>query len=223
MNELTQTNYVTLSGKVAGSPVFSHEVYGEKFYEVTLDVKRLSDMTDSIPISVSERLMVNGLFDIGSEITVNGQFRSYNKVVENKSKLMLTVFVKDVSPTQDSVNANSIYLEGYVCKQPVFRTTPFNREIADILLAVNRQYNKSDYIPCIAWGRNARYVKTLPVGTHIAINGRVQSRRYQKKLEDESVVTRTAYEVSVSKVTVLHDCINMPSNEEHIEQRLNVM
>ncbi len=222
MNELTQTNYVTLSGKVASSPVFSHEVYGEKFYEIILDVKRLSDMTDSIPVSVSERLMLNGLFDIGKEITVNGQFRSYNKVVENKSKLMLTVFVKDAMPLQDGVHANSIYLEGFVCKPTVFRTTPFNREIADILLAVNRQYNKSDYIPCIAWGRNARYVKTLPVGTHIAVNGRVQSRAYQKRLDNQTVVTRTAYEVSVSKVTVITDSLNLNS-EQSEQQRLRVL
>lgn len=203
MNGQTQTNLVTLSGRVSTEPSFSHEVFGEKFYEIMLEVKRLSNMIDLVPVSVSERLMTEDNFVVGNYITVSGQFRSYNKVMENKSKLMLTVFVKDILPYDETINSNSIYLEGFVCKPPVFRTTPFNREICDILLAVNRQYNKSDYIPCIAWGRNARYVKTLPIGSNIAIWGRVQSRQYQKRLDDDTVVTRIAYEVSVSKVNLV--------------------
>ncbi|MCM1043401.1 MAG: single-stranded DNA-binding protein [Corallococcus sp.] len=199
------SNYVTLYGKVTTKPQFSHEVYGEKFYEVTLAVKRLSDIADYIPIVVSERLMSEGAFAENSEVAVEGQFRSYNKLVGEKSKLMLTVFVRDVLQSEADVNPNYIQLQGYVCKPPIFRTTPFSREIADILLAVNRQYNKSDYIPCIAWGRNARFAKTLAVGEHISIVGRVQSRQYQKRLDDETVETRTAYEVSVSKISVVED------------------
>ncbi len=197
-----QNNVVTLSGTVVGEPIFSHEVYGEKFYEVTLSVKRLSGMEDLLPISISEHLLSERI-QSGKQVTVSGQFRSYNKTVEDKSKLMLTVFVRDVAEYDESVNANVLELTGYICKPPIYRTTPFNREICDVLLAVNRQYNKSDYIPCIVWGRNARFAGSLPVGEHVNVVGRVQSRNYQKKLPDDTVVTRTAYEVSVSKIMVV--------------------
>ena len=199
-----QNNSVTISGMVMGEPVYSHEIYGEKFYEVTLSVKRLSGMDDYLPISVSEHLM-SETFHEGQMVTVAGQFRSYNKTIGDKSKLMLTVFVRDVLPYDESINPNTLELTGYICKPPIYRTTPFNREICDVLIAVNRQYNKSDYIPCIVWGRNARFAGSLAVGEHINVVGRVQSRNYQKKLPDESVVTRTAYEVSVSKITVISD------------------
>ena len=158
-----QNNYVTLSGTIVHLPTLSHEVYGEKFYEMTLAVKRLSDVDDFIPVLISERLLDNQLVSANSQVTVVGQFRSYNKMVETKSKLVLTVFARDVVPFDSNANPNFIQLQGFVCKPPVFRTTPFNREIADLLIAVNRQYNKSDYIPCITWGRNARFCKNLPV------------------------------------------------------------
>ncbi len=199
-----QNNIVSISGRVMGEPEYSHEIYGEKFYEVTLCVKRLSGMDDLLPISVSEHLLSQD-FHEGKYVTVTGQFRSYNKTVGDKSKLMLTVFVRDVLPYDSTVNPNTLELTGYICKPPVYRTTPFNREICDVLLAVNRQYNKSDYIPCIVWGRNARFAGSLSVGERINVVGRVQSRNYQKKLPDETVVTRTAYEVSVSKITVVAD------------------
>ncbi len=203
INTQVTSNYATLSGKIVSLPQFSHEVYGEKFYEILLEVKRLSQSVDIVPVSLSERLMCDSLIELGNEITVTGQFRSYNKTVEDKSKLMLTVFARDIVPLTSDINPNSIQLEGYICKLPVFRTTPFNREICDVLLAVNRQYNKSDYIPCIAWGRNARFVRSLPVGEHIRIIGRIQSRQYQKKLDDDVVVTRPAYEVSINKIELL--------------------
>ena len=199
-----RNNCVTLSGTVTSAPVYSHEIYGEKFYEVTLAVKRLSGMDDLLPISVSEHLISDAFFE-GNNVTVSGQFRSYNKTVGEKSKLMLTVFVREVLPYDETINPNTLELTGYICKPPIYRTTPFNREICDVLIAVNRQYNKSDYIPCIVWGRNARFAGTLAVGEHINVVGRVQSRNYQKKLPDETVVTRTAYEVSVSKITVIAD------------------
>ncbi|MCH5151356.1 MAG: single-stranded DNA-binding protein [Clostridiales bacterium] len=199
-----RNNCVTLSGTVISAPVYSHEIYGEKFYEVTLSVKRLSGMDDLLPISVSEHLLSDVFFE-GNSVTVSGQFRSYNKTVGEKSKLMLTVFVREVLPYDETINPNTLELTGYICKPPIYRTTPFNREICDVLIAVNRQYNKSDYIPCIVWGRNARFAGTLAVGEHINVVGRVQSRNYQKKLPDETVVTRTAYEVSVSKITVIAD------------------
>ena len=195
-------NVVTLSGKVVGNPTYSHEVFGEKFYEVILSVNRLSGMADMLPISVSEHLLCDELTN-DSLVTIKGQFRSYNKMAGEKSKLMLTVFARDVLPYDESANPNMLELTGYICKPPVYRTTPFNREICDLLLAVNRQYNKSDYIPCIVWGRNARFAGNLSVGEHINVVGRAQSRNYQKKLEDDTVVTRTAYEVSVSKISVI--------------------
>ena len=206
MNTPLQNNSVTLSGTVVGEPTFSHEVYGEKFYEVTLSVKRLSGMEDFLPISISEHLL-SDKFRNGNSVSVSGQFRSYNKTVEDKSKLMLTVFVRDVNEYDDTVNPNMLELTGFVCKPPIYRTTPFNREICDLLLAVNRQYNKSDYIPCIVWGRNARFAGGLSVGEHINVVGRVQSRNYQKRLPDDTVVTRTAYEVSVSKIAIVGDDI----------------
>ena len=209
-----QNNSVTISGMVLGEPVYSHEIYGEKFYEVTLSVKRLSGMDDYLPISVSEHLL-SDVFHEGQMVTVAGQFRSYNKTVGDKSKLMLTVFVRDVLPFDESINPNTLELTGYICKPPIYRTTPFNREICDVLLAVNRQYNKSDYIPCIVWGRNARFAGGLAVGEHVNVIGRVQSRNYQKKLSDETVVTRTAYEVSVSKITVISEEENvLPTTRE---------
>lgn len=204
MDTNTQNNSVTLSGEIVQEPKFSHEVYGEKFYEITLAVKRLSGMEDLLPVSISEHLLSEDMLS-GSKVTVSGQFRSYNKTVEEKSKLMLTVFARDVLPFDDSINPNTLELCGYICKPPVFRKTPFNREICDILLAVNRQYGKSDYIPCIVWGRNARFAQNLSVGEHVSIVGRVQSRNYQKKLSDDSVVTRTAYEVSANKIDVVDE------------------
>lgn len=203
MSTEMQNNLVTLSGTVVDQPIFSHEVFGEKFFDVTLCVKRMSGMDDMLPVSVSEHLMANGLFTVGNQVTIRGQFRSYNKTVGEKSKLMLTVFAREAGPLDETVNSNQLVLTGYICKAPVYRKTPFNREICDVLLAVNRQYNKSDYIPCIVWGRNARFVSMLEVGEHITLVGRVQSRSYQKKLDDSTVVTKTAYEVSVSKVSLV--------------------
>lgn len=204
-------NTVTLAGTIINEPTFSHEIYGEKFYEIILAVKRLSGMEDILPVSVSEHLLTSEV-TCGNKITVCGQFRSYNKTVEDRSKLMLTVFARDLMPFDETLNPNTLTLTGYICKPPVFRKTPFEREICDILIAVNRQYGKSDYIPCIVWGRNARFAQNLPVGSHITLTGRVQSRNYQKKLSDETVVTRTAYEVSANKIDLLpNDVLNCRS------------
>jgi len=201
--ELLLNNSVELWGKVKSEPVFTHSVIGENFYEFDLEVPRLSDSSDIIPITISEKLFNKEDLKENSIFALNGQFRSYNKLVENKSKLMLTVFVREVIDVNTDKNPNIINLKGYLCKEPVFRTTPFKREICDILLAVNRAYNKSDYIPCIAWGRNARFVKNLPVGTKLNIEGRIQSRIYQKKLSDDEIVNKTAYEISISKIDII--------------------
>ena len=196
--EQMQNNQVYLSGQIASKPEFSHEIMGEKFYDMTVSVARLSGQNDVIPITISDRLMEGGSFEIGNLIGLIGQFRSYNKIVDGKSKLVLRVFVRELCECDDNA-PNVIEIEGYVCKQPVYRTTPFKREIADLLIAVNRAYNKSDYIPAIAWGRNARYASTFRVGEKIHLVGRIQSRIYQKALDDGSVEERVAYEVSITK------------------------
>lgn len=193
-------NRVFISGEILTDAEFSHEVYGEGFYEMNVKVARLSGQEDILPVTVSERLIAEENLKKGVTVNALGQFRSYNKLVDGKSKLMLTVFVREILSGVIAKNPNNIVLCGYICKPPVYRTTPFNREIADILIAVNRSYNKSDYIPCIAWGRNARFAKNLDVGERIAIAGRIQSREYQKRLSDDDVKILTAYEVSISKL-----------------------
>ena len=201
MNYVTEkNNKVYVAGEIVSDAKFSHEVYGEGFYEFFVRVMRLSGQADILPVTLSERLIQGGMLGKGKTIFALGQFRSYNKIENGKSRLMLTVFVRELLSEMPDKNPNSILLSGYICKPPIYRTTPFNREIADVLVAVNRAYNKSDYIPCIAWGRNARFVKNLTVGDRIAISGRIQSREYQKKLSETEMKTMTAYEVSVSKL-----------------------
>ncbi len=197
-----KNNKVYLSGEIISPAIYSHEVFGEGFYEFNVSVKRLSGQADVLPVTISERLVQEGKLCVGSRLTATGQFRSYNKVVDGKSKLMLTVFVRELMTENAFLNPNNVVLSGYICKPPVYRTTPFNREIADVLIAVNRAYGKSDYIPAIAWGRNARFVKNLNVGERIALTGRIQSREYQKKLSDTETKILTAYEVSISKLAV---------------------
>lgn len=199
-NEAKTNNKVYLSGTIESEPVFSHELYGEGFYEFTLRVPRLSEQSDVIPITISERLLGEKNLVKGTKISFYGQFRSFNKLVGEKSKLMLTVFVRNFLDEDEEANPNVTELTGYVCKQPMYRTTPFNREICDLLIAVNRAYDKSDYIPCIAWGRNARFVKEMAVGQKLSLSGRIQSREYTKKLPDGSSEIRVAYELSVNKI-----------------------
>ena len=194
-------NKVYLSGYVDSILVHSHELFGEEFFEFNLRVPRLSNQPDIIPLTISNRLLGERKLEIGEQISINGQFRSYNKIVEEKSKLMLTVFVRDFCE-QEGENPNIVELSGYICKPPIYRTTPFNREICDVLLAVNRAYNKSDYIPCIAWGRNARFVRSVDVGSRISLTGRIQSREYVKKFSDEVSETRVAYELSINKIAL---------------------
>ena len=201
----TNNNKVYLRGEILSQAKFSHEIYGEGFYEMEVMIKRLSGQPDVLPVTISERLFHEKDLQIGSTFSALGQFRSYNKMVDGKSKLMLTVFIREIIETEETRNPNSIILSGYICKEPIYRTTPFNREIADVLIAVNRAYNKSDYIPCIAWGRNARFVKNLSVGDYLTICGRIQSREYQKKISEEEIKTMTAYEVSINKLSTEED------------------
>ncbi|MEW8995968.1 single-stranded DNA-binding protein [Clostridium sp.] len=199
-------NKIYLEGKVISDLEFSHEMYGEGFYNFEFEVSRLSDTSDILVITVSERLIAGIDVSIGSELVVDGQLRSYNKFVDGANRLILTVFARDIRQLEErGKNPNQIFLDGYICKAPVYRTTPFGREIADMLLAVNRLYNKSDYIPTIAWGRNSRFCKSLEVGDNIRIWGRLQSREYQKKVSDTEVVKKIAYEVSISKMERVTD------------------
>ena len=205
MQNVTQNNNVEIAGKVNSPLSFSHEVYGEGFYCFQLKVPRFSESCDVINVMVSERLIHHMDLAEGDILLINGQFRSYNKCEEKGSRLLLSVFARDLEKLEgEEPIKNNIALEGFICKPPVYRETPFGREISDILVAVNRQYNKSDYIPCIAWGRNARYAATLAVGERVKLQGRIQSREYQKRVGEDSFVTRTAFEVSVSKLEVMN-------------------
>ena len=201
MDNLMLNNKIYLEGKVVSNLEYSHEMYGEGFYTFGLEVQRLSDSVDLLNVTISERLLAGFDISIGKDVIIEGQLRSYNKFIDGSNKLILTVFARNIEPCiEKSKNPNEIFLDGYICKEPVYRTTPFGREIADVLLAVNRAYNKSDYIPTIAWGRNSRFCKTLEVGDNIKVWGRLQSREYQKKISETEVVKKIAYEVSISKM-----------------------
>ena len=202
-DKIIENNQVTIMGKVATEFSFSHEVFGEGFYMVEVEVKRLSNSEDRIPLMISERLIDVTQDYTGEYIMVHGQFRSYNRPEEQKNRLVLSVFVREISFMEeepDGTKTNSIWLDGYICKEPIYRKTPLGREIADLLLAVNRPYGKSDYIPCICWGRNARYASGFEVGEHVQLLGRIQSREYVKRISDTGTEKRIAYEVSVSKL-----------------------
>jgi len=205
-----------LVGKVTSDKTFSHEIYGESFYVFNLEIPRLSGNEDIIPVTISERIIANFDLEIGKKVFVEGQFRSYNSYEGERNRLVLTVFAKDIKEYEEQAveedevehrqgpeQSNEVVLTGYICKKPIYRKTPFGREIADILLAVNRAYNKSDYIPCIAWGRNARFCENMPVGTEVKVSGRVQSRTYEKKISEDQVEKRVAYEVSIGSLEVI--------------------
>ncbi|ALU35747.1 single-stranded DNA-binding protein [Clostridium coskatii] len=201
MDNLMLNNKIYLEGTVASELQFSHEMYGEGFYTFNVEVPRLSESKDILFITISERLIGGMDIKVGTDVIIEGQLRSYNKFVDGANRLILTVFARNIDfCTERSKNPNQIFLDGFICKEPVYRTTPFGREISDMLLAVNRAYNKSDYIPTIAWGRNSRFCKSLKVSDNIRVWGRLQSREYQKKISDTETVKKIAYEVSISKM-----------------------
>ena len=206
IDKVIENNRVSIIGEIVSEFKFSHEVFGEGFYTVDVSVDRLSELTDVIPLMVSERLVDVSEDYQGRLVEVSGQFRSYNRHEGAKNKLVLSIFVREweeVEENLESGKTNQIFLDGYICKAPIYRKTPLGREIADILLAVNRPYGKSDYIPCICWGRNARFAGKLKVGEHVAVWGRIQSREYQKRIGNDQIISKTAYEVSVSKMECL--------------------
>lgn len=207
-DKIIENNQVSIMGKIDTGFTFSHQVFGEGFYTMELLVRRLSDSEDRIPVMVSERLLDITQDYTGQYIEIHGQFRSYNRHEEKHNRLVLSVFAREVNFVEEqdeSLPVNQIFLDGFICKPPVYRKTPLGREIADMLLAVNRPYSKSDYIPCICWGRNARYADQFEVGAHVQIWGRIQSREYQKKISEEEYEKRVAYEVSVSKLEYQSD------------------
>ena len=202
-DKILENNQVSIVGEIISDFQYSHEVYGEGFYMVEVAVSRLSNFSDYIPLMTSERLIDTSQSYIGQKVYVTGQFRSYNRHEELKNRLVLSVFVREIEFIEEEteeMKSNQILLDGYICKDPIYRKTPLGREIADLLVAVNRSYGKSDYIPCICWGRNARFAARFEVGVHVQIWGRIQSREYVKRLNEDEVEKRTAYEVSVSKI-----------------------
>ena len=226
----TDNNHLVLVGKVTSEKVFSHEIYGEKFYSFDLSVPRLTGNDDIIPITISERLLMTDDLEIGKKVVIEGQFRSYNSYVNEKNRLVLTVFAKEIKFSENQEEeievskenaTNEVVLDGFICKKPIYRQTPFGREISDLLLAVNRAYNKSDYIPCIAWGRNARFCENIPVGTEVKVLGRVQSRQYEKKYEDGTSEVKVAYEVSVSSLEIVNN--DEKENEVETEQNTEII
>lgn len=207
-DKIFDNNQVSIAGEVVSDFRYSHNVFGEGFYLLDVSVNRLSDTYDVIPLMISERLMDVKKDYKGQFIETLGQFRSYNRHEDNKNRLVLSVFVREVTICEEgyvSSKPNHIFLDGFICKQPVYRKTPLGREIADILLAVNRPYSKSDYIPCICWGRNARFAETFSVGGHVQVWGRIQSREYQKKISETEFEKRIAFEVSVSKLEYIEE------------------
>lgn len=214
MENYSDNNSILIGGVVVSEPEFSHEVFEEKFYSFNLETKRLSDYNDVLPVIISERLIDIKSIKNGLLVKIKGQFRSYNKLVDNKSKLVLSIFAKEIEVVEGEsvITLNEANFIGYICKNPIYRKTPLGREIADVLVAVNRSYKKSDYIPCILWGRNAKFCETLNVGSRVKLTGRIQSRKYEKKLEDGTVLSKVAYEVSISKFAIDKD------EEKEVEQ-----
>lgn len=206
VDKVIENNKVSITGEIVSDFRYSHQVYGEGFYIVDVAVSRLSDLADIVPLMVSERLVNVTQSYIGRIVEASGQFRSYNRHEETRNRLVLSIFVREwefVEENLESGKTNQIFLDGFICKEPIYRKTPLGREIADLLIAVNRPYGKSDYIPCIAWGRNARFASSFEVGGRIQIWGRVQSREYVKKINEEEIEKHIAYEVSVSKLDYL--------------------
>lgn len=202
------TNSITLAGTVQDELQYSHQIYGEGFYVFHLSVPRMSSYEDVLPVTVSERLLNTMVIRPGDSVIIEGQVRSYNKFIDGANRLIITVFARDLrlNDGEDHIkNPNQVFLDGYICKQPAYRVTPLNREITDLLIAINRFYNKSDYIPCIAWGRNARFCSNLNVGDHLRLWGRLQSREYQKRISEQEVVTKVAYEVSITKLEQVNE------------------
>ena len=197
-----RSNRIIIKGSIAAPPVYDHSVLGEAFFKMTVAAKRLSGTADFVPVTVSERLLGEdeSAYDEGEPILISGQIRSYDQRTENGNHLILTVFAREISVPEAGEDVNEAELVGHIVKPVVYRTTPFSREIADMLISVGRRYGKNDRLPAIAWGRNARFAGGLMPGDAVAVRGRMQSRRYQKLLPNGETLERTAYEISCSSI-----------------------
>ncbi|MBP3648017.1 MAG: single-stranded DNA-binding protein [Clostridia bacterium] len=214
-------NSIHLRGQIMQNLEFGHELFGEQFYVTTLRVPRLSGAEDFLPITLSERLLIDEPITAGSTLCLEGQLRSYNKVIEGSGRLLITAFAQRlINCDEDTENPNRVQLTGALCKAPSYRTTPFGREIADLMLAVNRSYGKSDYIPCIAWGRTARYASNLKIGDKVQLVGRFQSRAYQKQMPDGTTLNKVAYEVSISRLSALKEDVPQEFHPVHAQHEL---
>jgi len=211
------TNVAQIAGKVQCEPVLSHQVENENFYEFKVEIERLSKIIDIIPVTISERALSGKMVGVGQFVKVSGEYRSYNKLAGEKSRLVLHLFAKEIEIVDAGAEnfENEVKLVGFICKTPIYRKTPFNREICDILLAVNRtNYHKSDYVPCILWGRNARFIAEQKIGCKVEITGRIQSREYVKAFEDGTSQTKTAYEVSCQRIMLLSNITPLKNSDE---------
>lgn len=194
-----ENNAATVAGVVATEPK-KYDCCGEMFYAFDLSVMRMSGAIDLIPVNMP--VVLCDELNFGDRISLVGQVRTYNRVVDGKSRLFVVFFALETADYTDYIN--EIELTGFFCKPPVRRTTPLGRDICDAQIAVNRDRQKSDYIPLIIWGRTARLISRLDVGAHVNVKGRLQSRVYQKQTE-QGVVEKTAYEVSVNRIEEVTD------------------
>ncbi len=196
----TTVNVIMLRGTLGSRPEYSHENHGRRFYRFSLDVPRLSGAVDSLNVIAPQEVMERAELT-GGVIQVIGQIRSFNSRSETGRRLIISVYAEDITLCDDEPE-NSVELTGTICKQPVYRRTPLGREICDIMLAVNRSYHRSDYLPVILWGRTAKEIAQQPVGTVLSITGRLQSREYQKVL-DSGIEKRVAYEISAMSADIV--------------------
>ena len=195
MEENKRSNYVFLRGSVSEPPRFSHESRDESFYQFSLEICRLSGTPDTVHIIARKQLLEQLALGSGSRLCVLGELRSFNNKSGAGPRLIITVFARELW-FDDGEDENIVELTGVLCKAPNYRTTPMGREICDLMLAVNRRYGRSDYLPCIVWGNRARSAAAWLVGTPVKLSGRIQSRSYTKSIDGETV-EKTAYEVSV--------------------------
>lgn len=199
MDENISRNIAQLCGVIAAAPSFSHSGRGESFYTFPLEVARLSGATDRINIIAREELLNSIELKEAEKILVMGELRSFNNKSGEGAKLVITVFAKEISLCNDD-DMNDVHLIGTLCKQPNLRMTPMGRDICDLMLAVNRRYGRSDYLPCITWGLKAREAAEWDTGTVVSLDGRIQSRNYIKIIGGDPV-EKTAYEVSVTDIS----------------------
>lgn len=198
---MNENNYVRITGYVEKF-IYNHTAYDERFYSSFVHSQRRSGTVDDIPVIASEYLVKKDDLD-GKYVEIDGEFRPMNMEVEGKSKLILQLFVKNIRIVKTKESAddeNEIILDGFLVKNPIYRVTPNGRQIAELMIAVNRPLGRSDYIPCICWGKSAKWAENLEVGTEIFVQGRIQSREYIKRLSEDESEIRTAYEVSIGRM-----------------------